>query len=119
MVRRGSWVRFPPPAPKFHAALTVGGVAANGQLCPGDSDFYKVTVVSGQTIAVTVTPSAEPDIVLTPYDPSQTAQPQVDVNGDGQPETALLSGTTGTWYVQVSAYFPDTAGTYTIDAQLS
>ncbi len=98
--------------------LTAGSAATNGGLCPGSADFYKMTLGTNQSVTVTVTPSPEPDIVLTSYDAGQNQLNQVDNNFRGQQEMITISaGAAGIYYVQVSQFDPDTAGSYTIAAQ--
>ncbi|MFL6664744.1 MAG: S8 family peptidase [Rhizobacter sp.] len=84
-----------------------------------DTDFYRVSVASGQTLTATLTPNASSDYDLYIYNSAGTRVAS-SIKGTGQVDSASVTngGATASYYVRVVFYAGgtgSTSGKYTLD----
>ena len=115
-----------------NATISVGGTVSsaidfaagpNG-IPPGDHDWFKVTLVAGQTYTITVTgvgAGGLPDSYLNIYDSTGTTILAFDDDiVDGTNRNSLINftaPTSGTYYLDVGSYNNQYVGTYQLSVQ--
>jgi hypothetical protein len=87
------------------AAMTIAAGSGTGYIDDTDTaDYYKVSVSSGQTVSVSMTPPSGSDFDLKLYD---TSQSQIDSSTLGGSQTDTVEGTatsSGFFYIHVYRY---------------
>jgi hypothetical protein len=101
------------------AALTLGSSAAGELETLGDHDWYRLTLTTGQEVSVTVSGVTLPDPFLAVRNSAGTILYSNDDVSDSNQDSlvAFRAPFSGIYYLDVSAFRLQTAGTYVISVQ--
>jgi hypothetical protein len=103
------------PNDAFATAKPLPGAADQRSICPGDIDFYAVTLGCGESLLATLDTLGTADLDLGLWRSASDTAPVVQAATLATVETVSLAAipSAGTWYLRVSGYPPGSAtGTY-------